>query len=250
MNKHQARVLDMRASIQLRAYSLNRRNQTHVAHRRRFNEKMGPLLRGADVNGKRTAIADADVAGGPAPSPPSRTPRPRYCGYFERQEPGKARCGMHALNNAMGGAVHSTSDMARACNEYLRASRQEGNPEFRCNHENAAGWYSSEVMAQAVTTTAMRRAGRVEHVLLVEPLQHRPEALVTAVGAVVNVNNAHWVALRYIGGHVWLLDSQQEPLQVTWEQYESFIGDYPHAYRIERARDMRLDAPALDARAP
>ncbi len=48
--------------------------------------------------------------------------------YFERQGP-DARCGMHALNNAVGRPWQSADDMAFACDEFLRASQQESSME-------------------------------------------------------------------------------------------------------------------------
>ena len=50
--------------------------------------------------------------------------------YFETQG-ADARCGMHALNNAVGRAWQTPEDMDYACDEYLRASQQEGCAERR-----------------------------------------------------------------------------------------------------------------------
>ena len=75
-----------------------------------------------------------------------------YPGYFERQS--LARCGMHALNNALGGPFHTAADMDLACTMYLRAACREGLIEVRSQHQTSTGWYSSEVMACACRADA------------------------------------------------------------------------------------------------
>lgn len=47
--------------------------------------------------------------------------------YFERQQAGFARCGLHALNNALGGHIMTADDMSTACTEYLAEMHFEGN---------------------------------------------------------------------------------------------------------------------------
>jgi hypothetical protein len=48
---------------------------------------------------------------------------PVYDGYFEPQE--AARCGLHALNNALGCPFADAGDMAAACDELLRSMKQD-----------------------------------------------------------------------------------------------------------------------------
>ena len=50
----------------------------------------------------------------------------------------------------------------------------------------------------------MSRLGRVEYVMFLEPLHVNPFALRSATGALVNVADRHWVALRWLGEQVWL----------------------------------------------
>jgi hypothetical protein len=185
----------------------------------------------------RTAMPPSITGRPPASPPPPPSPVLQYNGYFERQV--RAECGRIALNNALGGPHHTVEDMTRAVDEYLRASLQEGFPEVRAQHEKPTGWYSSEVLAQALTTTAMFRSGRVTCVMPLEPLRAAPTSLCTAIGAVVNIDNLHWVALRYVDEQVWLLDSQNSrPVPYTWQNYLCFIRVHPDAYRIEPAIDM------------
>ena len=154
-----------------------------------------------------------------------------YVGYFERQR--GAHCGMHALNNAVGRAWHTMEDMQFACDDYLSSSRMEGLVEVRAEHARPSGWYSSEVMSKAVDTTSMRHAGRVEYKISLEPLHVNPSTLRDCVGAVVNIRNRHWVALRYDAGVTWLLDSQEHGPQVLSEaEYKAFIRKYKNAFPL------------------
>ena len=143
---------------------------------------------------------------------------------------------MHALNNAIGEPLHDANDMAHACDVYVRETLHEGFVESRALHERVGGWYSSEVMAKAVTTTCMRKRGRVQHIMKLEPLHANPGALRACLGAVVNLENIHWVALRWHGDRVWLLDSQApSPILLSWDQYLGYISCHRDAYRIEIA---------------
>ena len=171
-----------------------------------------------------------DDAGGLPAGAPSWT-------YFEKQG-ADARCGMHALNNAVGRAWQTPEDMDYACDEYLRASQQEGSAERRDDHVASSGWYSSEVMACAVTSTSMRRVGHVEYVMTLEPLHVNPERLHSAVGAVVNVAGHHWVALRSVKGQVLRLDSKASTHQpLSGGEYKAFVNKHP-SFVIELAECM------------
>ncbi len=100
------------------------------------------------------------------------------------------------------------------------------------------GWYSSEVMAQSLNSTAIRREGRIEYIMSLEPLHANPYALHTSVGAVVNKDNVHWIALRSLDGQVWCLDSQKDmPYKCSEAGYLRIIRRHKDAYRIEKAPD-------------
>ena len=154
-----------------------------------------------------------------------------YMGHFERQR--GAHCGMHALNNAVGKAWQTVEDMQFACDTYLASSRVDGFVQVRAEHARPSGWYSSEVLGEAVTATSMRHAGRVEYTMSLQPLKVNPSILRDCVGAVVNICNRHWVALRYNAGVTWLLDSQEQGPQILSEaEYKTFIRRHEHAYPI------------------
>ena len=158
--------------------------------------------------------------------------------HFEKQGC-DAMCGMHALNNAVGRKWQTPEDMNAACDEYLRASQQEGSSEDARDHVASNGWFSSEVLACAVTSTSLRRAGHVEYVMNLEPLHVKPERLHSAIGAVVNVGGSHWVALRSIRGQIWRLDSLAgAPQSLSDREYTSFVSRHP-SFAIDKAEDMR-----------
>ena len=71
---------------------------------------------------------------------PFQTDSAAWSGMFFERQGADARCGMHALNNAVGRAWQTPDDMDYACEEYLRASQQEGSAETREYHVATSGW--------------------------------------------------------------------------------------------------------------
>ena len=111
--------------------------------------------------------------------------------FFERQE--QLRCGLHALNNALGSHYFDAVDMPRAAQAFLFE-----NNELRDNiqdHLEPEGDYSIEIMSMALRTKAMQAFGQlrwemdIQHAMTVEDLHG-------CIGAVVNLQGRHWVALR------------------------------------------------------
>ena len=161
----------------------------------------------------------------------------RFCGYFETQV--QARCGMHALNNALGCSFVSVHDLEAACQELLLTNAREGLQEHRSQHIKPGGWYSIEILAQALQQAAMEHYGRVEYQMCLEPLCLNSGLLRTAVGALVNIDNAHWIALRWIADKVWFLDSQAStPRLLTWAEYVHFVSLHRCAYCINVAQQI------------
>ena len=172
-----------------------------------------------------------------------------YAGHFERQR--GAHCGMHALNNAVGRQWQTEEDMYLAIDDYLATCWSEGLPEVRAEHATPSGWYSIEVMSHAVTSTSMRNAGRVEFVLELQPLHVNVGALRSAVGAIVNIQNRHWVAIRRVANQLWYLDSQEpQPLPMTEADLKTFVFRHRAAFAIVRAEDMGAPGPRRCASAP
>ncbi len=94
------------------------------------------------------------------------------------------------MNNAVGRPFCSDADMDYAVEQYLETSRHEGTREVRADHAKKTGWYSSEVLATAITTTSMKKAGRVQYCMSLRPLYESPSDIHKAVGAVVNIDPA------------------------------------------------------------
>ena len=125
--------------------------------------------------------------------------------------------------------------------------------EEREQHAKKTGWFSSEVLATAVTTTSMRTVGKVEYVMRLQPLYVSPSDIHSCTGAVVNIDNKHWVALKAVSGEVWFFDSQlRGPSKMTQAEYMKFVEKRRAAYPIFWAEDMtvsssasRGDSPAL-----
>jgi len=140
---------------------------------------------------------------------------------------------------ALGSNFCSNKDMEFAVEQVLQTAEQEGSREIRADHARADGWYSSEAIAAALTTTSMKKRGRVEYTMSLKPLYKHPEEIHSCVGAVVNVDDRHWVAIRSQGGEIWLLDSQEcRPIRMTREAYNKFVAKRRAAYPIHWATDM------------
>ncbi len=79
--------------------------------------------------------------------------------------------------------------MDYAVDQFLETARSEGLREVRADHARSTGWFSSEVLAMSVTTTSMRKAGKVEYCMLLRPLYKSPSDIHSCVGAVVNIED-------------------------------------------------------------
>ena len=154
------------------------------------------------------------------------------------------------MNNAIGHAWISVEDMTHAVVDYMRVMKWEGCPEKLADHVTRGGWYSSEVIAHAINTTSMKNAGHVEYKLGLEPLCKNPDRIYSpyVLGALVNKQNVHWVAIRFIDGILYLLDSQRgRPEAMSERDFRYFVKKHENAYCLERADDMSLPSSSLDS---
>ena len=145
--------------------------------------------------------------------------------FFEKQQ--QARCGQHALNNALGNHYFDTADMEQAARTFLWENLEIGDDLER--HISPEGDYSIEVMMMALRTTALKKFGRL--------CWHMRDRRATSasdledcVGAVQNHHNRHWVALKRIGESFWYLDSQSQAQQATSisrEELEAALRAHP-----------------------
>jgi len=159
--------------------------------------------------------------------PPAETVFP---GYFETQE--EMRCGKHAVNNAMGMELLTNELISQACDIFLlEYTLLHGVPTRREDNEKDHGWYSSEVLAQALSDHNLE--------LLLNPLCNAPEIFSEdrVFGAIVNIDNAHWVALKRVDGDIWLLDSTAAPEILSEEEFLQLINFHRSAYCVCAARD-------------
>ena len=170
-------------------------------------------------------------------------PKHAYKGYFEKQS--KAKCGIHSLNNVIGYQFCNDGDMKFAVEDYLEASKREGLYETRRKHCSDTGWFSVEIMCHAVNTTSMQKKGRVEYEVKLNALYNHLHLIYISLGAIVNINNEHWVALKSIGDVIWLLDSEKQPMEITYEEYSNYVHKHRAAYPIFVAESMTYETPAL-----
>jgi len=158
---------------------------------------------------------------------------PPYC---ERQQ--EARCGLHALNNAIGRAVFTKEDLTDATDALLFELSLQPNEfqpvlEFpqREDHELENGWYSEQVLAKALEGSTMYS---LELQTLSAPAEM--SALIAdpdVAGALVNVPGAHWLALRFVHGCAWALDSISGPQKlgaIDSHKYRAFLNDHAFVF--------------------
>jgi hypothetical protein len=133
--------------------------------------------------------------------------------------------------------------MMEALEDYLISARREGLLEPRSENYKPGGWFSSEVIAHALNTTAMNKHGKILYVLELKTLYLEPTKIHGVIGALVNLGNTHWAALRSVAGQIWYLDSlEQNPSQMSFDQYCIFINKHKAAFPIRHADDMRVEA--------
>ena len=121
----------------------------------------------------------------------------------------------------------------------LRTAQHEGSAEVRRAHAGPGGWYSVEVMCHALNTASMQKKGRIEHVLELRPLYLDPQLIHICSGAIVNIDNQHWIAIRSIGGQIWKLDSLSKyPEKLAQNEYISLVNKRRASYPIMMAENM------------
>ena len=132
---------------------------------------------------------------------------------------------MHALNNALGGALFTAAAMKTAAQTYLQ--EMQGVDDARAEHIRAGGWYSVQVLYAAVFAQGFTLDFHA-------PLQTWEEALQTAA-FIQNWNNYHCVAYRWgTDGAIYLLDSmQQGPARVTEAEFVASMALH-WTYAIKR----------------
>ena len=145
-----------------------------------------------------------------------------------------ARCGLHALNNALGFAFLTAQDMTYACDVLLQEREWDGSPERREDHECAAGWYSEAVMTQALRCKRNIYKMDVDAPLKPEEEENLERIYESdVIGVVVNVNQVHWVAFKVDEQRqIWSLDSTEFPTRKTFKAFMEYVKEYTNAFLI------------------
>ena len=140
---------------------------------------------------------------------------------MEQQE--EQRCGRHALNNALAGeadVLFTDDSLKDACDnvvaESLIPDREGGVPSDPTCHEDhmaPSGDYSEQVLAEALRQT-------MRYSLTLQPLWNDPFIMDDGhtVGAIMNQNNRHWVALKKVAEMIQKVTTQEaknKPRQST-----------------------------------
>ena len=143
---------------------------------------------------------------------------------FESQV--SAQCGLHALNHLVGGPQFLPCDLEHACRQVVLETGG-----LSSDHVSTGGWYSHNVPAQAIQETVPPRWR-----LLLTPLR-APDLYMflndpLILGALVNMNNTHWIALVKHGTFLWRVDSLKTPRILTPEALDELLNEHPNAYPL------------------
>jgi hypothetical protein len=139
--------------------------------------------------------------------------------YWENQVDG--RCGQHALNNMLGGPQYDADNFKTAVAEILL---EIGGTEH--DHMNKHGWYSHSALSAMLQNSvppmwrvSVRRATAASWV----QLKHED----TALGALINLNNEHWVSVCKDSGFVFYCDSKYAPHIIDVDDWEAILLRFP-----------------------
>ena len=106
-------------------------------------------------------------------------------------------------------------------------------PEPKEEHIRAGGWNSHSVLATVLLKDPMKRGKLLlnrlgagdYHAVLADELVH---------GAIVNQNQAHWIALVKHKGQLWHVDSKQSPRPMDEEAFRHCLRDFPDTFAVTR----------------
>ena len=139
---------------------------------------------------------------------------------------------MHALNNAVGEDIFSPDDLNTAMHSFLAENAELH--DAPSDHIRDGGWYSAEVLATALQSTAMARFEQVKWSMPLMPVS-RADQIHDAAGVLQHRPGPpdHWVCLRSIDGQIWELDSLKEaPVALNDAKAEALLAEYPSSFAI------------------
>ena len=148
--------------------------------------------------------------------------------YFEPQK--DAECGQHVLNNVLGGRHYRREDLQGAAKAVVATTREDED-----EHIGADGWYSHSVLATVLQRDSAKRGKMLFNRLGeggYQALMH--DDLV--YGAVVNQNQAHWIALVKHNGLLWHVDSRRSPRPMDETAFRNELRKYPDTFAVARCQ--------------
>ena len=163
---------------------------------------------------------------------------PRLAIYFESQS--GALCGLHALNNAVGGGVFTSIHFDQAAADLVTYfATSLGVVEPAKDHLSPSGDYSIALMHFVCRGKSFKtdRHGLASVMLdqsPVKPVIEEVQSLLhpDVVAFIVNIGN-HWIAIKNINGRIWLMDSRQAgPIGLTMSMLVDHTNQFPSTYML------------------
>ena len=116
--------------------------------------------------------------------------------------------------------------------EYVAEMAREGILEQHGSHISPSGDYSEAVMA-----FALRHHTNTYELNVNRPVLQNDESPLcifapNVCGIIVNQHQHHWVTIKEIEGTLWLLDSTQLPVKLTYEAYLEYLRLYGLAFPV------------------
>ena len=144
--------------------------------------------------------------------------------YFEGQT--LAYCGMHALDNLVGGPQFTPPDMATACSQVVAETC-----DLPSVHATTTGWYSHSLLGRVLQNTIPARWRLRLHPLLPAELESFCEDPLIC-GALMNEDNTHWLAIAKHGGSLWHVDSKHTPRPISLTELLLTLRRYPATFPL------------------
>eukprot|EP00971_Amphidinium_carterae_P139392 2762259-Amphidinium_carterae.1 len=169
-------------------------------------------LVGLDEDAQLAAAIALSLAPADALSKPGR---PVVMDYFERQS--SALCGMHCLNNILGGQVFSQASIEAGARRFMKENWQLQDT-LDMHVDERMGFYSAEALSMTLAMfgwDSLRPALSSADFFLpgcVGAMQHRP---------------GHWVGLKVTSDGIVLLDSLDEPRLLSNAEVDDLLHKFP-----------------------
>ena len=144
--------------------------------------------------------------------------------YFELQM--EAHCGMHALNNLIGGPQFTQTDLQEATEQVLAETADSISA-----HVAPGGWYSHSVLARVLQNTIPPKWSLRLNALSQSELLDFCSSPIMA-GALLNEDNQHWVAIVRHADCLWHVDSCKLPRRLRQTDLRNLLGRFPNTFPL------------------